>query len=72
MRLAVPARGQILGHADRCPVCGAPLRDFTAAGVLTAGVYLSLLLAGGTAAVRPAAMTLFDAARPGALCAGQP
>lgn len=43
-----------------------------AAGMLTAGVYLGALLAGGTgvAAVRPAAMAAFDPIPPGGICAG--
>lgn len=46
-----------------------------AAGVLTAGVYLGALLAGGGAgvtALQPAAMALFDPVPPGGLCAGLP
>lgn len=43
-----------------------------AAGVLAAGLYLGTLLAGGAgvAAMRPAAMALFDAVPPGGLCVG--
>lgn len=47
-------------------------RGLAAAGVLVAGAYLGMMLAGGGAALRPAAMTVFDAAPPGALCAGLP
>lgn len=47
-------------------------RGLAAAGVLVAGAYLGMTLAGGGAALRPAAMTVFDAAPPGALCAGLP
>ena len=47
-------------------------RGLAAAGVLAAGAYLGMMLAGGGAAVRPAAMTVFDAVPPGALCAGLP
>jgi anti-sigma factor RsiW len=47
-------------------------RGLAAAGVLAAGVYLGLLLAGGTSVMRPAALAVFDPAPPGALCAGQP
>ena len=44
-----------------------------AAAALGAGAYLGLLLvAGGGTALRPAAMTVFDAVPPGALCAGLP
>ncbi len=44
-----------------------------AAGALAAGAYLGmLLLMGGGTALRPAAMTVFDAVPPGALCAGLP
>ncbi|HEX2826166.1 MAG TPA: zf-HC2 domain-containing protein [Burkholderiales bacterium] len=41
-------------------------------GVLATGVYLGMLLMGGTAAVatRPAAMAVFDAIPPGGLCVG--
>lgn len=43
-----------------------------AAGVLTAGVYLGALLAGGAgvAAARPAAMAVFDPVPPGGICVG--
>ena len=43
-----------------------------AAGVFGVGVYLGALLAGGAAAMpsRPAAMAVFDAVPPGALCIG--
>lgn len=47
-------------------------RGLAAAGVLAVGVYLGLLAAGGTTAVRPAAFAVFDPVPPGALCAGQP
>ena len=47
-------------------------RGLAAAGVLAAGVYLGLLVAGGTTAVRPAAFAVFDPVPPGALCVGQP
>lgn len=47
-------------------------RGMAAAGVLAVGVYFGLLLAGGTAVMRPAAMAVFDPAPPGALCVGQP
>lgn len=47
-------------------------RGLAAAGVLAAGVYLGLLLAGGTAVMRPAALMVFDPLPPGTLCAGQP
>jgi len=47
-------------------------RGLAAAGVLAAGAYLGMMLAGGGAAVRPVAMTVFDAVPPGALCAGLP
>jgi len=44
-----------------------------AAAALGAGAYLGLLLvAGGGTALRPAAMAVFDAVPPGALCAGLP
>ena len=44
-----------------------------AAGAVGVGAYLGLLLvAGGGTALRPAAMTVFDAVPPGALCAGLP
>ena len=44
-----------------------------AAGAVGAGAYLGLLLvAGGGTALRPAAMTVFDAVPPGSLCAGMP
>jgi hypothetical protein len=44
-----------------------------AAVALAVGAYLGLLLvAGGGTALRPAAMTVFDAVPPGALCAGLP
>jgi anti-sigma factor RsiW len=40
---------------------------------LGAGAYLGLMLvAGGGTALRPAAMTVFDAVPPGAVCAGLP
>lgn len=43
------------------------------AAALAAGAYLGLMLvAGSGAALRPAAMTVFDAAPPGAVCAGLP
>ena len=43
------------------------------AGALAAGAYLGLMLvAGGGAALRPTAMTVFDAVPPGAVCAGLP
>ncbi|MBI4196000.1 MAG: zf-HC2 domain-containing protein [Betaproteobacteria bacterium] len=43
-----------------------------AAGMLTAGIYLGAVLAGGTAvmALQPAAMALFDPVPPGGLCVG--
>jgi hypothetical protein len=48
-------------------------RGLAAAAALAAGAYLgSLMLVGGGMAVRPVAMTVFDAAPPGALCAGVP
>jgi anti-sigma factor RsiW len=48
-------------------------RGLAAAGALAAGAYLGLMLAsGGSVAVRPAAMTIFSATPPGALCAGMP
>jgi anti-sigma factor RsiW len=48
-------------------------RGLGAAGALAAGAYLGLMLvAGGGAALRPAAMTVFDAVPPGAMCAGLP
>jgi anti-sigma factor RsiW len=45
-----------------------------AAGMLTAGVYLGVLLAGGASvtALEPAAMAVFDAVPPGGLCLGSP
>ena len=44
-----------------------------AASAVGVGAYLGLLLvAGGGTALRPAAMTVFDAVPPGALCAGLP
>ena len=44
-----------------------------AAGALGVGAYLGLLLvAGGGTALRPAAVTVFGAVPPGALCAGLP
>jgi anti-sigma factor RsiW len=48
-------------------------RGLAAAGVLAAGVYFGLMLAGGGAVtvMRPAAVQIFDAVPPGALCAGQ-
>jgi anti-sigma factor RsiW len=42
-----------------------------AVGVLAAGIYFGMLFAGSAAALRPAAMAVFDAAPPGALCAGR-
>jgi anti-sigma factor RsiW len=43
------------------------------AAALGAGAYLGLLLvAGGGSALRPAAMAVFDAVPPGAVCAGLP
>jgi anti-sigma factor RsiW len=46
---------------------------FAAAAAVGAGAYLGLVLvAGGGAALRPAAMTVFDAVPPGAVCAGLP
>ena len=43
------------------------------AGALAAGAYLGLMLvAGGGGALRPAAITVFDAVPPGAVCAGLP
>ena len=46
---------------------------FGALAAVGAGAYLGLLLvAGGGTALRPAAMTVFDAVPPGALCAGLP
>jgi anti-sigma factor RsiW len=48
-------------------------RGLAAAGALAAGAYLGLILASGASvAVRPAAMTVFDATPPGALCVGMP
>lgn len=48
-------------------------RGLGAAGALAAGAYLGLMLvAGSGAALRPAAMTVFDAVPPGAVCAGLP
>jgi len=48
-------------------------RGLAAAGALAVGAYLGLMLAsGGSVAVRPAAMTVFSATPPGALCAGMP
>ena len=42
-----------------------------AAAALIAGAYLGVLLvAGGGTALRPAAMTVFDAVPPGSLCSG--
>lgn len=43
-----------------------------AAGMLTAGVYLGALLAGGAgvAAARPVAMAVFDPVPPGGICVG--
>lgn len=43
-----------------------------AAGMLTAGVYMGALLAGGAgvAAARPAAMAVFDPVPPGGICVG--
>ncbi len=46
-------------------------QGFGAAGMLAAGLYLGQVLAGGAAAARPAAMAVFDASPPGALCAGR-
>ena len=45
-----------------------------AAGVLTMGVYLGALLAGGAgvAVVRPVAMAVFDPIPPGGICVGSP
>ncbi|MDP2241960.1 MAG: zf-HC2 domain-containing protein [Burkholderiales bacterium] len=44
----------------------------TAAGMLTVGVYLGALLAGGAgvAVARPAAMAVFDPIPPGGICVG--
>jgi anti-sigma factor RsiW len=48
-------------------------RGLAGVGALAAGAYLGLILASGaTVAVRPAAMTVFDATPPGALCVGMP
>lgn len=45
-----------------------------AVGMLSAGVYLGALLAGGAGvtALEPAAMAVFDAVAPGGLCLGAP
>lgn len=48
-------------------------RGLAGAAALGAGAYLGLMLvAGGGTALRPAAMTVFDAVPPGAVCAGLP
>ena len=67
-----PRRPAESAHASRrWPWQLAPA-GVAAAGVLATGVYLGMLLAGGTAAVatRPAAMAVFDAVPPGGLCVG--
>jgi anti-sigma factor RsiW len=43
-----------------------------AAAALGAGAYLGLMLVAGGGTLRPAAMTVFDAMPPGAVCAGLP
>lgn len=48
-------------------------RALAGAGAIGVGAYLGLMLvAGGGTALRPQAMTVFDAVPPGALCAGLP
>jgi len=48
-------------------------RGLAGAAALAAGAYLGVMLTSGAAvAMRPAAMTVFDATPPGALCAGHP
>jgi anti-sigma factor RsiW len=48
-------------------------RGLAGAAALGAGAYLGLVLvAGGGTALRPAAMSVFDAVPPGAVCAGLP
>lgn len=72
-RLAARAKPQRPPH-DRSWRRGWQLlpSGLAAAGVLTAGVYLGALLAGGAGAtaMRPAAMALFDPVPPGGLCVG--
>ncbi len=62
-----PARGRNWWHGWQVLPSG-----LAAAGVLTAGVYLGALLAGGASvtALQPAAMALFDPVPPGGLCVG--
>jgi anti-sigma factor RsiW len=71
----LPPRAQGTRKRRRSPsdVWSFAPRGLAAAGALAAGAYLGLMLAsGGSVAVRPAAMTIFSATPPGALCAGMP
>jgi anti-sigma factor RsiW len=71
----LPPRTRVARKRTRSPgdVWSFAPRGLAAAGALAAGAYLGLMLAGGgSVAVRPAAMTVFSATPPGALCAGMP
>jgi anti-sigma factor RsiW len=71
----LPPRAQGTRKRQRSPsdIWSFAPRGLAAAGALAAGAYLGLILASGaTVAVRPAAITVFDATPPGALCVGLP
>ena len=72
-RLDARRRATPVRHRPRWSWHLAPA-SLAAAGVLAAGAYLGMLLGGGAAieAARPAAMAVFDAVPPGALCGGLP
>jgi len=68
-RLAARRRRQQRGREPRWRLVPSGL---AAAGMLTVGVYLGALLAGGAgvAVARPAAMAMFDPVPPGGICVG--
>lgn len=72
-RLAAGRRPQQRGGGLRWWQGWPPMPSgLAAAGMLTVGVYLGALLAGGTgvAVARPPAMAVFDAIPPGGICVG--
>ncbi len=72
-RLAASGRRQQRGREPRWWQGWSPVPSgLAAAGMLTVGVYLGALLAGGAgvAAARPAAMAVFDPVPPGGICVG--